>query len=332
MKKILLPKAGKPSNFQIVERPDLKITKDNQVLVDVHFSGINFADIMMRLGLYPDAPAFPFTPGYEISGKVKAIGSNIQDLKVGDPIIGGCYFDGYSSEVLLEDWQVVKLPESLDLKEGASLLVSYLTAYMVFFELGRVRDGDKILIDCASGALGQLSIQMLKNLKVEIIGLTSSQLKKEFLSSLGIKAMTHQEFYNSKENGFHLALNSLGGKSIDDHYQRLSPGGRIVCIGAASFVENGKRNLLKAIKGLIQMPRKSAVTLMNDNKGIMGLNALRLFDHPEILKAILKKMKDFDLSPNVDSVFSYHEIAKAHEFLEQKKAKGKVLIGWTDVL
>src|SRR5512139_3342160 len=92
---------------------------EDEVAIEVAYSGINFADLQMRLGFYPDAPKRPFVPGYEISGHVEAVGRNVKDFTPGDPVIAGTYFGGYASTVTLPARQVFKLPESVDLAEGA---------------------------------------------------------------------------------------------------------------------------------------------------------------------------------------------------------------------
>src|SRR5512143_1296438 len=93
---------------------------DDEVAIDVAYSGINFADIQMRLGLYPDAPKKPFVPGYEVSGKVTAVGKNVRDVKKGDEVVAGTYFGGYASHVTLPARQVFKLPAGIDLEAGAA--------------------------------------------------------------------------------------------------------------------------------------------------------------------------------------------------------------------
>jgi NADPH:quinone reductase-like Zn-dependent oxidoreductase len=324
---IIIPKAGVNQVLKLESTLcDSKIP-ERSVRVKTAFSGINFADIVMRLGFYPDAPPYPFVPGYELSGEVIEIGKNVKDYKVGDKVMAGTKFGGYCSEIILPESQVAKIG-SLSLEQAAALPVSFLTSYLVFFEEGRVKDGDKVLIDCATGALGQLSFSLLKKFDLDIVGLTSSQDKKNIIESLGGRAFTHEEFKNSGEKGFNLALNSLGGGSIKEHYNRLAPTGKIVCIGASSLFKNGKRSLVMALKGFIQMPKFNVIKLMNDCRGVMGLNVLRLFDGTDYLMNLLKKAQEFDLSPHVDKVFEAQNASQAHAYLESKQARGKVLLKW----
>lgn len=327
MSQIIIPKAG---GNQVLKHETVicpNVLPDKSVRVSVSFSGINFADVVMRLGFYPDAPPYPFVPGYELSGVISEVGSKVKDLVVGDKVMAGTKFGGYTSEIILPASQVAKIGK-LTLEQAAALPVSFLTSYLVFIEEGRVRDGDKILIDCATGALGQLSFSLLKKFKVDIVGLTSSESKKKFIEENGGRAFTHEEFKDSKEAGFHIILNSLGGISISEHYDRLAQTGRIICIGASSLFKDGNRSFFMAIKGFLQMPKFNAIKLMNDCKGVMGLNVLRLFDGSDYLMNLLKKAEDFDLTPHVDKIFDAKEASAAHAYLESKQARGKVLLKW----
>src|ERR1041384_4874288 len=118
---------------------------DGEVAIDVAYSGINFADIQMRLGLYPDAPKRPFVPGYEVSGKVAAVGKRVSGLAPGDPVVAGTYFGGYASTVTIPAHQVFKLPVAYDLAAGAALPVAYFTAQLAVFEI-------PVAYDLAAGA------------------------------------------------------------------------------------------------------------------------------------------------------------------------------------
>lgn len=323
----VLPKSGTVDVFRL-EPKELPKLGEHQVRLKVHFSGLNFADIFMRQGLYPDAPAFPFTPGYEVSGVVEAVGRDVRDIVPGDQVCAGTVFGGYSSHVIVEQWQLMKFPFQLGPDEAAGIPVSALTAYNALFELARVRRGDKILIDCATGALGQFCVHLLKDFNVEIVGLTSSQSKKNELLKQGLKGMTHAEFEASHEADFQVAINSLGGRWIKLHYERLAPTGRIVCLGAADAVMPGKRNLFKALKTIINFPKFKPIDLMNDNKGVMGLNLLRLMDRPELLKAQLKALEQMELHPQIDRIFSYRHLPMAQIYIESRQSRGKVLLDW----
>ncbi len=302
---------------------------NNEVLIDVHFSGINFADTMMRLGLYPDAPSKPFVPGYEVSGTVTAVGRAVTQFKPGDRVMAGSYFGGYASAVRLPSWQVLPLPPGLSLEEGAALPVNFVTAYVALVSMGRIVKGDRVMIDCASGGVGTLAVQLCKNLSTTVVGLTSSSQKKAFIEALGATAYTHDEFTSDPALAeFDLILNSQGGASIQHHLSRLAPAGRIVCIGMSSGLTDGKRSIPRLLKAVLQMRTISLLKLFDENKGVFGLNVLRLFEKPAWLGPRLAAITQYPVKPHVDRIFPFPEAANAHRYLETRQAKGKVLLGW----
>jgi 2-desacetyl-2-hydroxyethyl bacteriochlorophyllide A dehydrogenase len=305
---------------------------DDEVAIDVAYSGINFADIQMRLGLYPDAPKKPFVPGYEVSGKVTAVGKGVVGVKKGDDVIAGTYFGGYASHVTLPVRQVFKLPPGIDLEAGAALPVNYFTAQLALFEMARIRKGDRILIEPASGGVGVLAIQMARHVGAEVFGLTTSPHKKNFIEELGATAFTVDEFNADPSlKGFDLIINSSGGIAIERQRARLGMTGRIICLGMSSMTKNGKRSYLKIASALLRTPRISVLKLFDVNTGVYALNALNVLRDPvwaEKLTTSLGEIEGMKLKPHVGKVFEASEVAAAHNFLETKQAKGKVLLHW----
>src|SRR4051812_33429301 len=120
---------------------------DDEVAIDVAYSGINFADIQMRIGLYPDAPKRPFVPGYEVSGTIAQVGARVGGLAVGDALVAGTYFGGYASSVTVPAGQLFKLPSSFGLAAGPALPVAFFTAPLAVLEMARVRAGDRVVIE-----------------------------------------------------------------------------------------------------------------------------------------------------------------------------------------
>ncbi|MEO6773006.1 MAG: alcohol dehydrogenase catalytic domain-containing protein [Kofleriaceae bacterium] len=310
-----------------------KLPGDDEVAIDVAYSGINFADIQMRLGLYPDAPKKPFVPGYEVSGKVTAVGKNVSAVKQGDEVAAGTYFGGYASHVTLPAHQVFKLPAGIDLEAGAALPVNYFTAQLALFEMARVRKGDRVLIEPASGGVGVLAIQMARHAGAEVTGLTTSPHKKSFIEALGATAYTVDELHADPSlRGYDLVINSSGGAAIEWQRHRLGMTGRIICLGMSSMTKNGKRNYVKIASALLRTPRISVLKLFDVNTGVYALNALHVLRDPAWIARLTSSMVDIpamQLKPHIGKVFEAKEVAAAHQFLETKQATGKVLLHWS---
>jgi len=328
---IAIEKFGPASTLQLRQltpRPPA----DDEVSIDVAYSGVNFADVQMRIGLYPDAPKKPFVPGYEISGVVSAVGKNVRDLAVGDRVVAGTYFGGYASHVTIPAHQVFRLPAGYDLAQGAALPVAYFTAQLAVFEMARVRSGDRVLIECGTGGVGVIAAQMARHAGAHVTSLTTSPHKKPFIESLGATAYTLDELRADESlRGYDFILNASGGANIQWQRKRLALTGRMVCIGMSSGVKDGKRNLLRVVSALARTPRISILRLFDENTGIYALNALHVLRDPEWIARLTRSMSsvgDMGLAPHVGKVFPADDVAAAHAFLETRQATGKILLAW----
>lgn len=328
---IVIAKYG-PASTLTTREIEPRAPGDGEVAIDVAYSGINFADIQMRLGLYPDAPKRPFVPGYEVSGKVAAVGKGVTGLVPGDPVVAGTYFGGYASTVTIPASQAFKLPAAYDLAAGAALPVAYFTAQLAVFEMARVRRGDRVLIECGTGGVGVVATQMARHAGAEVTGLTTSPHKKPFITNLGATAYTLDEFRGDAAlTGYDFMLNASGGGNIEWQRARLGLTGRMVCIGMSSAVADGKRSLLRVASTLIRMPRISILKLFNSTTGIFALNALTVLRDPVWVARLtqsLGKVEELGIAPHIGKVFPAAEVAAAHSFLETKQATGKVLLAW----
>jgi 2-desacetyl-2-hydroxyethyl bacteriochlorophyllide A dehydrogenase len=272
---------GPASSLAFRDLPD-RAPGDDEVAIDVAYSGINFADVLMRLGLYPDAPKRPFVPGYEISGTVAAAGARVTDVRPGDAVMAGTYFGGYASRVILPARHVVRLPDGIDLEAGAALPVNYFTAQLALVEMARVRAGDRVLVEPATGGVGVLAIQMARRAGADVTGLTTSPHKKPFLEQLGARAYTVDELHaDTSLRGYDLVINSSGGAAIEWQRARLGLTGRIVCLGMSSMASNGRRDYLKIAAALLRTPRISILKLFDANTGVYALNALHVLRDPD---------------------------------------------------
>jgi len=305
---------------------------DDEVSIDVAYSGVNFADIQMRLGFYPDAPKRPFVPGYEVSGRVAAVGTGVTHVKPGDAVIAGTYFGGYASHVTIPARQVFKLPPSIDLEHGAALPVNYFTAQLALFEMARVRSGDRVLIECATGGVGVLAIQMARHAGAHVTGLTTSPHKKGFIEELGATAYTREEFRTDTSlRGYDFILNASGGAEINWQRARLGITGRMVCLGMSSGVKDGKRDFVRIGLAALRTPRISVLKLFDANTGIYALNALHVLRDQAWVTRLTQSMSSVEamgLRPVVGKVFPATDVAAAHDFLSSKQATGKLLLAW----
>ena len=335
MRQIWIPRIGDPEVLEVRETDDPK-PKAGEVLIDVAAAGVNFADIMARMGLYPDAPPLPCVVGYEVSGTVQALGDGVDDLAVGDRVLALTRFGGYTDKLVAPAGQVSRLPEGLDFEAAAAIPVNYLTAWLMLVELGHIREGHTVLVHAAAGGVGQAAVQICRMHGARVLG-TASAGKHARLKEAGVSACID---YNNEDfeqrareltdgRGVDLVIDAVGGASFTKSYRALAPMGRLFMFGVSSFAPGKTRSIFAALGGLLRMPRFKPVTLMNDNRGVFGVNLGHLWDEAPALRRMLGEVLAAvpdPLSPVVDKSFAFAEAHKAHAYLQDRKNFGKVVL------
>ncbi len=336
MKQIWISKAGGPEVLQVREHPD-PIPRNGEVRIRVQAVGVNFADIMGRMGVYNDAPKIPFVPGYEVAGVVDAIGQGAVDVKEGDAALALTRFGGYSDVVCVPHNQAFKRLDWMPPEDGAALPVTYLTAYQMLVIMGSLKPGDKVLIHAAAGGVGLAALDICRIIGAETFG-TASQTKHEFLRDRGLDHPIDYHHYDyervvmelTKGKGVHIVLDSLGGKHWQKNYRLLMPSGRLVYFGSSSIVTGTRRSWWNLAKTVLRIPLHTPLRLMSDNKAVIGVNLGHMWDQTDMMvdwmKQIVAWYDEALFRPHVDRIFKFEEAALAHQLIHDRKNIGKVLL------
>jgi synaptic vesicle membrane protein VAT-1 len=335
MRQIWITKAGPPEVLQVREAPDPE-AGPGQVRVRVKAAGINFADLMARVGLYPDAPKLPCVIGYEVSGTIDQVGEGVSGFGSGDRVFAMPKFGGYTDTLVIGADQVFKVPEGMSFEEAAGFPVVYLTAYNMMLFTGVLRPRSKVLIHSAAGGVGLAAIELAKTRDCTIFG-TASPSKHAFLRELGCQhPIDSGGDYAAAvravvgDQGVDLILDAVGGKSWSEGYDLLGPCGRLVAFGLSAASSGKKRSVIHALLQLIQVPKFNPMKLMVDNKTVGGTNMGHLFDRLDLLRpqfeALLALYAEGKVHPRVDRSFPFAEAAAAHHYIHDRKAKGKVVL------
>lgn len=338
MRQIWIPKTGSPDVLQLREAPD-PIPGNGEVRIKVAAIGVNFADALGRMGVYPDAPPLPYVPGYEVSGVVDGVGQGVTDLHEGDRVFALTQFGGYSSVVCVPHKLVFKCYDWLSDYDAAAIPVNYLTAYLALVVLGSLRKGDRVLIHGVAGGVGLAALDICKILGAETIG-TASAGKHEFLQGRGLTtAVDYRHPDRDYERvvqdvthgrGVNLILDPLGGVNWAKNYRLLAPLGRLIVYGASSMSPTKKRSLLAILRGYLSQPRYTPLQLMDDNKGVLGLNIGHLWGEKDALREYMTQIIHWydsaEFRPHIDRVFKLEDAADAHHYLQDRENKGKVLL------
>src|SRR5215213_526604 len=185
MRAVVITKHGPPEVMKVEDRPPPGRPQGDEVLVDVAAAGVNFADTMARVGLYPDAPKPPMVVGYEVAGTVAAVGPAVEGIAEGDRVMGGTRFGGYAAQVKVKAADVVALPDELSFEQGAAVPVNYATAWAGLIRYGGLQAGERVLIHAAAGGVGIAATQIAKDAGAEIWG-TASPGKHQVIRDAGV--------------------------------------------------------------------------------------------------------------------------------------------------
>lgn len=334
MRQVFITKAGGPQVLQVRESPDPS-AGSGEVRVRVKAAGINFADLMARMGLYPDAPKIPCVVGYEVAGVIDQVGAGVTAYKVGDRVIGVPKFGGYTDTLVVGESNVLPMPAQMSFEEGAGFPVVYLTAHHMLLFVGSLRPGAKVLVHSAAGGVGLAAIQIARAHGCELFG-TASASKHDFLREQGCQHPLSYENYAHEvraivgERGLDVVLDPVGGPSWRVGYNLLGPAGRLVCYGFSANNTGTSRNLLNVAWQVMRMPFFNAISLMNENRTVTGVNMGHLFAHVDIVRpqlvSLLKMYEAGQIKPTIDRTFPFTEAGAAHQYLHDRKARGKVLL------
>jgi NADPH:quinone reductase-like Zn-dependent oxidoreductase len=327
---VVITKHGGPDVLQVRELPDPELGP-GEVRIAVAAAGVNFADVMARMGLYQDAPKTPCVVGYEVAGTILELGDGVTGLSHGQRVVAGTKFGGYASQVVVSASDVVALPDALTFEQGAAIPVNYVTAWAALVAYSNLQPGERVLIHSAGGGVGIAATQLAKRYGAEVYG-TASPSKHERIAQLGVD---HPLDYTRTgwERGlpkFDVILDAVGGKSFRRSYEMLRPGGRLVAFGASAVVSGQRRNLVTALRAVLRMPRFNMIKQMSESKAVIGLNMLTLWKDRETLTPWITPLRelldDGTIKPVLAGDFSFEDAGAAHSMIVERRNVGKVVL------
>jgi NADPH:quinone reductase-like Zn-dependent oxidoreductase len=330
MRAVVITKHGGPNVLKVQERPDPELGP-GEVRIGVAAAGVNFADVMARMGLYADAPKPPCVVGYEVAGTILELGDGVHGLTHGQRVVTGTQFGGYASQVVVPATDVIVLAEALTFEQGAAIPLNYATAWAGLVGYGNLQPGERVLVHSAGGGVGIAATQIAKRHGAEVYG-TASPGKHERIREIGVD---HTLDYTRSgwEKGlpkFDLIMDAIGGKSFRRSYSLLRPGGRLVAFGASAVVSGQRRNLLTALSTVARMPRFNVIKQMSESKAVIGLNMLRLLQDRGTLEPWIAPLRalldDGTIEPVVAGDFSFENAGEAHTMITERRNVGKVVL------
>jgi NADPH:quinone reductase-like Zn-dependent oxidoreductase len=324
MRAVVITKHGDLSVMQVQDRPDPPPPGAGQVRIAVRAAGVNFADHLARVGLYPDAPKPPMVVGYEVAGTIEAVGDGVDAARVGERVFAGTRFGGYAEIVNVQAADAVSLPDALTFEQGAAIPVNY--------GYGSLQPGERVLIHAAAGGVGIAAIQLAKAAGAEVHG-TASPGKHQRLAELGVdRAIDYRrDRWWKGLPPYDIVLDAIGGTSLKRSYQLLRPGGRLVGYGASAMQQGEKRSLRTALPQLLSMLRGfNLIKQLSESKTVIGLNMLALWDDRGTLQPwigpLSTALADGIVAPVVHAAVPFANAREAHRILAARENVGKVVL------
>jgi synaptic vesicle membrane protein VAT-1 len=342
MRAMVVRRYGPPEVFEARQVSDLQ-PKPGEVVIRVKAVGVNFADLLQRMGVYPGTPKPPFVPGFEIAGVVEKVAeggsgraSEGEPLSRGDAVAALTHFNAYAEWVVVPARSAYRLPPGMSFEDGAAFPVNYLTAYHSMFTMGNLQPGNRILIHGAAGGVGIAAVQLARARGLVIFG-TAGPAKQEFLRKMGVDHAIDYEKNDFLDvvkkfapDGIEMVMDPVGGKSFKGSYECLGPMGRLAVYGfSAAAGPDGKKSLLRAGKALLETPRFHPLKLMRKNIAVIGVSLGALSRGPILrneLDELFRMYTAGKLKPVIGKTFPLADAAAAHRYIHERKNIGKVIL------
>jgi synaptic vesicle membrane protein VAT-1 len=336
MRQAVITRHGLPEVFEMREGPD-PLPAPGELRIRVRAAGINFADILARLGLYPDAPKPPLVVGYEVAGIVDSTAPDVTGFSIGDRVVALTRFGGYSDVVVTRAAHCFHIPEGLSDAEAAAVPVNYLTAAIALYKMAALAPNETVLVHNAGGGVGIAATQLARIRRATVIG-TASAMKHDALRSFGVEHTIdyrHADVADevrriTRGRGVDVILDPVGGNSFTQSYRMLAPLGRLVMFGLSAAAPGEKRSWWRALQAWAATPRFNPLSMINRNRGVFGLNVGHLWDEhahlAPIMDLLLGELRQQRLQPVVAKTFPLDRVADAHRFIQSRSNIGKVVL------
>lgn len=310
----------------------------DQVLIRCEGFGLNYADVMATKGLYREAPPLPSVLGYEVVGRVEAVGAGAPQELIGKRVVGMTRFGGYAQYAVTDHSAVAVVPEELPLGVAASLATQGCTAWYAARLLCPLRAGQRVLVHAAAGGVGHLLVQLALRSGCMVFAVASGTEKADYLRSLGVQHVvdrTQGDYAQQVERSLHgakldVVFNAVGGASFKKDMALLGNGGRMLLYGGA---ERGALGLFGTLRFVWRMGLVVPILLMMQSRSVLGLNMLRIAEqHPNDIATCLHSMvaacAEGQVLPRIHNEYAATELPRALQDLEGGATMGKLVVRW----
>lgn len=341
MRAVVVHRPGGYERLRVEARPSPR-PAPGEVVVGARAIGVNYADCVVRMGLYASAKKYvgwPITPGFELAGDVLAVGDGVRDLAVGDPVMAVTRFGGYATEVAVPRAQVFPFPRGYSAAQAAAFPTVALTAWYALFELARPAAGDRVLVHSAAGGVGSTLVQLARAAGAEVTGVVGGAHKVDVARSLGAAHVidrSREALWRRAEaiapGGYAAVFDANGADSLRASWAHLGAPGRLVVYGFHAMLPKtgGRPSWARLAWSWLRTPSFSPLEMTGENRSVMGFNLSYLFARRDVLgRAMGELLAQVDagrlVSPPVTEL-PFSEVAEAHRRLESGATVGKLVL------
>ncbi|MDA7501917.1 zinc-binding dehydrogenase [Chitinophagales bacterium] len=333
----VLVKTGKPSDCFELRSVPIPEVGPQQVRIKAEAFGLNFADIMARKGLYDDCPKLPTVIGYDVVGRVDAVGAEVSDFQIGQRVTALTRFGGYAEYAVTMREGVAAIPDDMPIGTALALSTQYCTAYFSAAEMINLFPGDKVLVQAAAGGVGTALVQWAKHRGCEVFG-TASKQKFDHIRAQGVDHpidYRNQDFKKEIEaiagkNSIDAVFDAIGGSSVKKGWSLLNSGGRFVSYGASDLTTS--KTLFGKLGTVLGFGLFHPIQFLQGSKAFTGVNMLRIADNKpqtfeRVLKEVIRYTNEGVFKPVVaEQQFSIKDVGAAHAYMESRKSIGKIVV------
>jgi len=340
-RKVVVHSAGGHDRLTLETGP-VPVPGPGQVRIDVRAIGVNFADTIVRMGLYESAKEYvgwPITPGFEVAGSIGAVGPGVDDLAVGTEVFAVTRFGGYATHVVVDRALVFRRPPTITVEQAAALPAVYMTAWWALFELAHPRRGQTVLVHSAAGGVGGALVQMAKRAGCTVVAVVGGGHKVAAAKATGADHVidkSSQDLWREAEriapDGFDVILDANGVVTLGDSYKHLRRAGKLVVYGFHSMLprSGGKPNWPKLALDWVKTPRFNPLEMTNASKSVLAFNLSYLFDRVELLQEAIGQIEgwitDGSIVPPPVVTYPLADVARAHADIESGRTIGKLVL------
>lgn len=338
--KVVIHRPGGHERLVLEEHP-LPAPGPGEVRIACEAIGVNYADCVVRMGLYASAKelvGWPITPGFEVAGRVDAVGEGVQGLAPGERVMAVTRFGGYASHVVVPRHQVFALPRGFDVAQAAGFPTVFLTAWFALCELAHPHPGDTLLVHSAAGGVGSALLQLGRVLGCRTVGVVGAPHKVEPARALGADVVidkSREPLWPAAERaaprGYDVVLDANGVATLRESYRHLASPGKLVVYGFHSMLpRSGRPNWARLARDWLRTPRFNPLDLTNANKSVLAFNLSYLFERRDLLARAMAELLGWAeqgrLTPLPVTRLPLARVAEAHAALESAQSVGKLVL------